>query len=165
MDRGTGTDQPLAPHFRPYTPADYEACLAIFDSNVPRFFAPEERAEFTEFLENPMGSYFVLTDEEDTIVACGGYGEIRGIGVLTWGMVRRDLHKQGLGQRLIRERIADLKRTLPHLREIHMNTSQYSVNFFEREGFRATRIKLHGFAPGLHEYHLKLALAETVEPE
>lgn len=144
--------------FRAYRSEDRETCLAIFDSNVPRFFAPEERAEFADFLAHPLGFYFVLTDATDEVVACGGYGEIGESGVLTWGMVRRDLHKQGLGRLLLRERIESLKQTLPHLRDIRMNTSQYSVHFFEREGFRATQIKMNGFAPGLHEYHLSLEL-------
>lgn len=146
-------------NFRPYTPTDYASCLAIFDSNVPLFFAPEEGAEFIEFLENPLGSYFVLTDEDGGIVGCGGYGEMNRVGVLTWGMIRRDLHKQGLGRLLLRERIEHLKEHQPHIGEIQMNTSQHSVNFFEREGFRATKIKLNGFAPGLHEYHLKLEIS------
>jgi ribosomal protein S18 acetylase RimI-like enzyme len=151
-------------NFRPYTTPDYEACLHIFDSNVPLFFAPEERTEFAEFLAQPLGSYFVLTDEAGKVVACGGYGDIRGVGVLTWGMVRRDLHKQGLGRLLIRERIEHLKRSRPDITEIRMNTSQHSVNFFEREGFRATRITLNGFAPGLHEYHLRLEIgARSIE--
>ncbi len=59
----------------------------------------------------------------------------------------------------MRERIEHLKQLLPDSTEIQMNTSQHSVNFFEREGFRATKIKLNGFAPGLHEYYLTLTLA------
>lgn len=147
-------------NFRPYTPTDCAMCLEIFDSNVPLFFAPEERGDFVEFLENPQGSYFVLSGKDGEIVGCGGYGERRGVGTLTWGMVRRDLHKQGLGRLLLRERIEHLKQYQPHITEIQMNTSQHSVAFFEREGFRATKIKLNGFAPGLHEYHLKLEIGE-----
>ena len=36
--------------FRPYAPADAEACLALFDANVPRYFDASERAEFAAFL-------------------------------------------------------------------------------------------------------------------
>ena len=31
---------------RPYTPTDAPACLLLFDSNVPRYFAPHERQDF-----------------------------------------------------------------------------------------------------------------------
>jgi ribosomal protein S18 acetylase RimI-like enzyme len=145
-------------NLRPYTATDFDACLAIFDSNVPRFFAPEERAEFIKFLEHPMGAYFVVENELKALIGCGGYGEINGVGMLTWGMVQKELHRQGVGRFLLRERIAHLKAHQPHLREIHMNTSQHSVSFFEREGFRATNVKMNGFAPGSHEYHLRVEI-------
>ncbi|MDB5218237.1 MAG: family N-acetyltransferase, partial [Myxococcaceae bacterium] len=35
---------------RPYEPADRDACLVVFDSNVPAFFAPHEREGFASFL-------------------------------------------------------------------------------------------------------------------
>ena len=61
---------------RPFDPADRAACLALFDSNVPEFFLPGERAEFETWLGQPFGSgeygeYFVLEDE-GRVVACGG---------------------------------------------------------------------------------------------
>ena len=37
---------------RPFISEDLPACLSIFDSNVPLFFSPEERAEFNDHLEN-----------------------------------------------------------------------------------------------------------------
>lgn len=37
---------------RPFISEDRLACLSIFDSNVPPFFAPEERVEFCDHLEN-----------------------------------------------------------------------------------------------------------------
>jgi len=122
--------------------------------------AQEDRTEFVGFLGDLIGSYFVLTDDAGGVIACGGYGEKNGVGILTWGMVRRDLHKQGLGRLLLRQRVQQLKQHQPHISEIQMNTSHHSVNFFEREGFRATRITMNGFAPGLHEYHLRLEIRE-----
>ncbi|MBP2542233.1 hypothetical protein [Agrobacterium tumefaciens] len=48
--------------------------MAIFDGNVPRFFASEERVEFAKFLDEvgtSMCPYLVLT-LDGRIVACGG---------------------------------------------------------------------------------------------
>nr|MBC8799133.1 GNAT family N-acetyltransferase [Pseudomonas congelans] len=42
---------------RPYTLADRERCLDIFDSNVPRYFDPAEREQFARFLMAPLGQY------------------------------------------------------------------------------------------------------------
>ncbi|MEZ4737036.1 MAG: hypothetical protein R3E79_58905 [Caldilineaceae bacterium] len=49
---------------RRYQAADLEGCLALFDSNLPTFFAPHERAEFIEFLANTTDPYFVVVDEQ-----------------------------------------------------------------------------------------------------
>ncbi len=72
-------------NFRPYTTDDYAACLAIFDSNVPMFFAPEERAEFSAFPGKPQGAYFVLVDDGGgglwrvaVIAKCGGLASSSG---------------------------------------------------------------------------------------
>ena len=35
---------------RPYVATDLTACLAVFDGNVPDFFAPAEREEFRAYL-------------------------------------------------------------------------------------------------------------------
>ena len=42
--------------FRDFAPADLEACLHVFDTNVPDFFTYEERDLFADFLrEAPPG--------------------------------------------------------------------------------------------------------------
>ncbi len=61
----TGTPQrtfQVGATFRPYTPADLNACLALFDSNYPPYFHPSEREGYRAFLEDTaaQGEYFVL---------------------------------------------------------------------------------------------------------
>ena len=56
--------------FRAYQASVTAACLELFDSNTPAFFAPSEREDFEAYLaEAP--HYFVLV-LEDRIVGCGG---------------------------------------------------------------------------------------------
>ena len=76
-------------HYRAYTPADQAACLAIFDSNAERYFAPYERALFETFLDHPPGFFGVLCEDTGTIVGCGGFGSRDGGETfdLTWGMI------------------------------------------------------------------------------
>ena len=45
---------------RPYAIGDKNACLALFDSNVPDFFDPTERDLFVDFLDQPKGHYFCI---------------------------------------------------------------------------------------------------------
>jgi hypothetical protein len=61
---------------RKYNATDELSCLGIFDSNLPRYFAHEERPEFASFLKASEAEYFVAEIEGD-VVACGGY-EVHG---------------------------------------------------------------------------------------
>ena len=141
--------------FRSYQSADQAACLAIFDSNTPPFFDPTERPGFESFLERQPCPYFVL-EQIGQVVACGGYctQENRDI-VLAWGMVRRDLHKRGLGSILLRERLAHIRANHPGQRVV-IDTSQHSQAFFERQGFRITGGQENYYGPGLHRIDMEL---------
>ena len=57
---------------RPYAIDDKNACLALFDSNVPDFFDPTERDLFVDFLDRPKGQYFCI-EKDGRIVGCGGF--------------------------------------------------------------------------------------------
>ena len=86
--------------YRPFTAADRDACLAIFDSNLERYFAAGERADFAGFLAAPPGFFGVLCDDDGTVVGCGGIG-VRDEGrtaVLTWGMIVAQRASPGTGQ-------------------------------------------------------------------
>ncbi len=146
---------------RPYATEDRQACLSIFDSNVPAFFALQERSEFLEFLER-IGSvdttYLVLVNG-DTVVACGGLT----INVkdqqasLSWGMVDRAVHGAGLGTALTRARLA-LARSIPGINDVVLATSQHTKGFYERFGFAVTHHTPDGFGFGLDRCDMQLAL-------
>jgi RimJ/RimL family protein N-acetyltransferase len=94
-------------NLRLYRPTDASACLSIFDSNVPTYFAPEERSDFERFLrEQAMDCAFQVIERDGSIVACGGLSR-RGDGSagFCWGMVERALHRQGLGRELALARL------------------------------------------------------------
>lgn len=142
---------------RPYAPSDLDACLAVFDSNVPRYFITAERAGYREFLENLPGPYLVLTDAGGAIVACGGYA----IGDddptradLCWGMVRQEKHRRGYGRTLTHARI-DAAKTDPRVKVIRLDCSQHTTGFYERFGFRVTSVERDGYGPGLDRCEMR----------
>ena len=158
-----------AVHIRPYTPADLNACLALFASNCPPFFHPSERADYEAFLQDPAdrGEYFVLEGGTD-LVACGGiWADTQGVGGLSWGMVRgnseggglhgQGLQGQGLGTRLTAYRL-DLLRQRPEVRRVRLDTSQHTEAFYARQGFVVVDRTPDGFAPGLDEVKMLLDL-------
>ncbi|MGY2892921.1 GNAT family N-acetyltransferase [Deinococcus sp. UYEF24] len=164
----TGTSQrtfQVGATFRPYSPADLNACLALFDSNCPPYFHPSEREGYRAFLQDTadQGEYFVL--EHDTeVLACGGiWVDAQGVGGLSWGMVRGDsqgegLHGQGLGTRLTDYRL-DRLRQRPEVRQVRLDTSQHTEVFYARRGFVTVARTPEGFAPGIDEIKMRLDLS------
>ncbi|ADV67445.1 GNAT family N-acetyltransferase [Deinococcus maricopensis] len=139
--------------FRSFTPQDRAACLALFDSNTPPFFDSTERALYEDFLHQPE-PYFVLEDDTG-IVACGGLW----LGAhlpeytagLSWAMVRRDQHGQGIGAHLLNARLDWLRTHRPDVQQLYIDTSHLTQGYYERHGFRVTDRIENGFAPGMHQ--------------
>jgi predicted N-acetyltransferase YhbS len=141
----------MTPLIRPFAPADAAACLALFDSNMPEFFLPFERIDFEAYLLDP-GAYWVV-EQQSQLVACGGVWQDssrpeRPAG-LAWGMVRRDLHRTGLGSLLLRHRL-DALRDMGSA-QCWIDTSQHSAPFFARHGFQEISRTPDGYGPGLDE--------------
>jgi len=143
---------------RPYAPADRNGCLAIFDRNTPDAFAPQERPDFSGFLDAGACPYFGLETADLALVGCGGYylkPEDGGAG-LAWGMIDRAWQRRGLGRDLLTARLDLLRQA--GARGVQVHTSQRSRAFFERCGFRAIRVVADGFAPGMDRVDLDLPL-------
>ena len=125
---------------RPYTAADESACLSVFDSNVPDFFAAAERSEFEDCLRDPKCTYVVM-EHAGELVGCGGYYVLpdRASARLAWGMVRRAFHKQGLGRFLLMYRMKEVTRLAP-VQTVSLTTTPLAAGFFASQGFQAVSV-------------------------
>ena len=141
---------------RPYAPEDREACLKLFDSNVPVFFDVSERDGFAGFLDAMNGPYQVIL-RDGRIVACGGHAvETDGVtAALCWGMVEGRLHGEGLGQRLTEARLA-AARAIRGVTSVRLDTSQHTEGFYRRFGFGVEAVTPDGFSPGIDKYEMRL---------
>lgn len=139
---------------RRYSSEDKLACLEIFSSNIPTFFAENELNEFDVFLDSDSASYLVI-ENEGKIYGCGGYYIRDGVGRLCWGMVRKGSHRNGFGSSLLLARLDKLFNE-HGIDIVAINTSQHSSGFFEHFGFRTETITKNGLAEGLHEYKMIL---------
>lgn len=141
---------------RPYRPADRDACLAIFDSDCPRFLHPEERPGFAAWLDSLQGTYLVI-EEDGGVIGCGGYAlEEDGVTLtLTWGLLHADHHGRRLGDLLLLERLA---RALDECDATHskLGTTELIEPFFERVGYRRVSKTPDGWGPGLDRVDLRL---------
>ncbi|KTB82340.1 GNAT family N-acetyltransferase [Pseudomonas syringae] len=144
---------------RPYTLADRERCLDIFDTNVPRYFDPVEREQFASFLMAPLGHYFVVARDGE-IVACGGYLVLSdpSVAELTWGMVDSNCHGSGLGRFLTEARL-DLMKALPGVTRAYINTSQHVQGFYSNLGFVAVSVEVDGHGCGIDSVKMELAFS------
>ncbi|MEA2749242.1 MAG: hypothetical protein QOI41_3385, partial [Myxococcales bacterium] len=143
---------------RPYEPSDRDACLVVFDSNVPAFFAPHEREGFASFLgdlDRFAVRYFVLVDGA-RIIACAGVGRRDDEARMCWGIVDGSRHGEGLGRLLLVLRL--VRGAELGARHAGLDTIPSVAPFFEREGFVITGGEDDHYGPGIHRRDLSLVL-------
>lgn len=146
---------------RAYTNTDREACLVVFKSNVPRFFAPRELKDFISWLhllatEKTRESFYYVVEKDTQCIACGGFhlDKISLKATMVWGMVHQSFHRQGIGQKLLNFRIHQIQKQEPKVR-IVLDTTQHSYRFFQKLGFTVTKITHNYYAPGLDRYDME----------
>jgi N-acetylglutamate synthase-like GNAT family acetyltransferase len=149
---------------RRYSENDRRACLDILDENTPEYFVVGDRASLDDFLGGLPGPYFVA-EEEGRVIACGGWAMTSGdSAVLTWGMVRRALHRRGIGRSMLRFRLDSIKAE-GRASVVEVQTVQLVQRFFAREGFSVVNVVPDGFGQGLDRVTMELQLATSVSPD
>lgn len=142
------------PSLEPYRPGDRGALLAIFDANTPRFFAPEERDTFVEFLDRPLGDFRVLRDDTGATIGAGGVMVAEdGTASLVWGMIAPPHQGTGFGWWMALERLSWIA-AMPEARRVILDTSQETAGFYCRLGFRTVSVQPNGYGPELHRHDL-----------
>lgn len=136
-------------------------CLHVFNSNVGKFFAAWEVEVFEHFLSDLSSEkntipYFVFYHEKE-IVACGGYEVKNGIGSLRWGMVQQSFHGKSIGKKLLKYRLDAMKKD-SRLKKIEINTSHEAQGFYEKFGFKVTKVEKDGFKKGLDKVYMDYAI-------
>lgn len=148
---------------RPYREADRRAVLTIFESNLPDYFADDDRAWLVETLDEPDGPAFVV-EVDGILAAFGGYElwEHYNKALLYWGMAARCHHRSGLGRLLLFERLLHVARfALPVTRYVTVDTSPLVSPFFQRCGFELTSRWPGGYRSGMDMHELRFDLTAT----
>ena len=141
--------------FRPYTNADLETVVAIFRSNIPKYFSLEEEPGLRDFLAERMADYYVL-EVAGEVVGAGGIALNNDQTVsLCWGMVRSDHIGKGLGRALTEFRIEKARENFGGL-PLVISTSQHTQGFYEKFGFRLIEHTPDGFGPGIDSCKMRL---------
>ena len=147
---------------RPFVEGDRSAVLAIFDANVPAFFAAEERGWLEDSLSDLDGPAFLVTVGGDA-AAFGGYEiwDYYDKALLYWGMAHPRFHGRGLGRWLLAERLALIAGEAPPTRWVTVDTSPTIAPFFLSQGFETASVWPHGYRAGGEMHVMRFDLAST----
>ncbi len=135
-------------NFRRFDAADTEAVVAIFRSNIPKYFVESEESELREFLASGVENYYVLEVDGDVAGAGGIALNADDTVSLCWGMIHNSRLGTGLGKLLTEYRLA-LSQEVFGAKPIVTSTSQHTRGFYERLGFVMTELVPDGFGPGI----------------
>jgi ribosomal protein S18 acetylase RimI-like enzyme len=143
--------------FRPYLRDDRAECIAIAEGNVDPFLDPEEPGLFASFLDKLPdldALRYAVAEVDGQVVACFGlyFDEAKRDAHFCWGLVDRAHHRRGIGRAMCAERIAWAEG-----REgwtLSLGTTQHTVAFYERMGFKTVKLTPDGYGPGLHRYDM-----------
>ncbi len=142
---------------RPFVEADLDAVVDVFRSNIPKYFGPGEEPGLRSFLAELTDDYYVI-ELDGSIVGAGGIAlnDVTPPTVsLCWGMVRKDHLGTGLGRALTQFRI-DLSKDKYGTTPITIGTSQHTIDFYEKFGFRLTERRVDGYGPAIDECRMIL---------
>lgn len=142
--------------FRKYKARDKDACLSLFNENCPEFFAPNEKADYDEFLDqNYPGYYMVYADD----ILAGVFG-IMDLGedkfCISWIMLSRAAQGKGAGTAMMKKALADAKKQKAKI--ITISTSHLAYKFFEKFGAEIIEEIEHGWGPNMHKINMIIKL-------
>ena len=141
---------------RDYTPADHDACAAVYASNVPELYPEAILDECLTFLAEGT-SYHLVLEHEGRVIGCGGL-ELRGEGPfahLVFGFIHREFQKRGFGTTLLAARLSLLEHEEEAI-NVHLETGAEVAPFFARVGFELAEVKVNKLGPGRDSGHLVL---------
>ena len=145
-------------NIRAYNLSDLGAVVAIFRSNIPKYFGPSEESGLHDFLRDHSEDYYVLEVDCD-IVGAGGIalnGDLDPPTVsLCWGMVRRDHLGTGLGKALTDFRVDLAQQKYPGV-ALTVGTSQHTEGFYKKYGFVTVEHTPDGYGPGIDICRMRL---------
>ena len=140
---------------RACTGADRAACLALFDANCPEYFAPNERADYVEFLARNADGYFVCQLDGAVVGAFGVYAIDASRSRLNWILLAPAAQGHGIGSAIM-DRTAAIVSERGH-DTLCISASHRSAPFFARFGaIEHERIE-DGCGPGMHRVEMTLA--------
>ena len=143
---------------RNFRAEDKPSLFEVLSSNTPQYFSFDEKQDFDRYLDKEIEAYFVVENKHQ-IVGCGGINLNleQAHGVISWGMIHADFHRQNIGGELLKYRLAYLIERY-RLDKITVRTSQMVYLFYQKHGFELIEIKKDFWAQGIDLYLMEIDL-------
>lgn len=141
---------------RTYKQDDKASVIALLKSNTPDFFDPMEQKDLEEYLDNEIEDYFVV-EENSEIVGAGGinYFLKDKTARISWDIIKPDLQGKGIGRKLTEYRLNHLNKN-EEIELIVVRTTQLVYKFYEKMGFKLTRVEKGFWALNFDLYQMEL---------
>ncbi|MEM7348672.1 MAG: GNAT family N-acetyltransferase [Chloroflexota bacterium] len=140
-----------------FTSAHIPRCLEIFDANCPQYFAPNERDDYLEFLNDPIPTYQVVLLGEVIVGGVGLSPSVQNRARLSWILLDPTLQKSGIGAFIMDTVITRSKQQ--HIEIVDIAASHLSEPFFARFGATRQQYIEHGWGPEMHKVDMTLSIA------
>ncbi|WP_221650063.1 GNAT family N-acetyltransferase [Bacteroides sp. K03] len=139
---------------REYVPSDKEAVLRLIRLNTPHYFAPEEEADLSRYLEKEREYYYVVLFGTE-VVGCGGINMAEGgkRGKISWDIIHPDWQGRSLGSLLLKYRMGVIKSLGAD--RITVRTSQVAYLFYQKRGFMLKKVEKDYWAKGFDMYAME----------
>ena len=140
---------------REYRETDKNAVIDLIRQNTPEYFALEEEADFSNYLDSERELYFVLLLNKE-IVGCGGinFTDDKTTGEISWDIIHPQHQGKSLGAQLLKYRIEKIK-SINGIQKITVRTSQLAYKFYEKQGFTLKEIRKDYWAKGYDMYSME----------
>ena len=146
-------------NFTDYNRNHFDDCLALFDLNCPKYFAPNERADYEAYLKTTDDNYKVTYSHDELAAAFGmGINEQNNHAYITWIMVSPNTHGQGVGAQMMNTAIDFAKSKNAVV--IDIAASHLSAPFFAKFGAKTVQTTKNGWGEGMHRVDMAIPLTK-----
>lgn len=136
---------------------DLKGVLEVLQTNIPTYFAEEEREDFIDYLNKEREHYYVV-EHKGVIVGNGGFNYLQQYNVvrISWDMISLGAQNLGIGSKLLSFRLKKIEALYPETKII-VRTSQHAYLFYQKGGFKLLEIVKDYWADGFDLYHMRFA--------
>lgn len=142
--------------FKDYKARDKDACLSLFNENCPAYFAPNEKADFEEFLDSHPDGYQLCIMDDKVVGVFDVIPKDKDECSIVWIMLGEAAQGKGIGTKMMEEALA--KAVKLNARKIHIATSHVAYKFFENFGAAIIKETENGWGPNMHKIDMLVTL-------